>query len=234
MTPATAAAPRAKRRSAAGSVGHRSGAGRRPPPKPRAARRVSGPAGGLRGLAGARVAGASAAPALAPPLPLRLAAAGVQGLVTLPDRGIVLRLVRGRFWIAVIACALLGIVAMQVTMLKLNAGISRSVDRVAALQRDNEVLSATIAAKTSVTSIQLAGTRLGLVMPPPGEFRYLTSDPQHDVANALREMTSPQPPLEPMSASVSVGTNGSATSASQSAGGSVQGAAGSAQSAGQG
>jgi hypothetical protein len=210
MTPASAAASRSssRRSTATGPAGHR--AGRRPP---RAPRRVSGPAGGVRALAGARVARSVGAPALAPALPMRLAAAGVHGLATLPDSGIIVRLVRGRFWIALITCALLGIVAMQVTMLKLNAGISRSVEQVAALQRENELLSATVAARSSVTAIQQAGTQLGYVMPPPGEFRYLTSDPQHDVANALREMTSPQQPLEPMSAPASLDSTGSAQTA---------------------
>ena len=52
------------------------------------------------------------------------------------------RLIRGRVWIGVIAFALIGIVTMQLVLLKLNAGIGRSLVREALLQRENATLSA--------------------------------------------------------------------------------------------
>lgn len=140
-----------------------------------------------------RTAGAAV---LAPPLGARLATAGARTLVGLPDRPIVMRMVRGRFWIALVASALLGIVAMQVSMLKLNAGISRALERIQTLQRENELYASRIARDGSVGRIQAQGRNLGLVMPPAGEFRYLAIDPRADGANALRELRAPLAPLE--------------------------------------
>lgn len=51
------------------------------------------------------------------------------------------RLIRGRGWIAVIAFALIGIVTLQLGLLKLNAGMGRSIERAEALQRKNAALS---------------------------------------------------------------------------------------------
>src|ERR1019366_2204173 len=53
-----------------------------------------------------------------------------------PDRRL-----RGRTWIALVAFALIGSVALQLGLLKLNAGIGRSLERSALLQRENATLS---------------------------------------------------------------------------------------------
>src|SRR5205814_889510 len=73
---------------------------------PRVPRRVSGPARGRRLERGRATLGARA----------------LAWLRTLPDHTIVDRLTRGRLWIGLIACLLLGLVGMQVALLKLNAG----------------------------------------------------------------------------------------------------------------
>ena len=54
------------------------------------------------------------------------------------------RLVRSRAWVVIIGVGLIGIVAMQVSMLKLNSGIGRAVDTAATLERSNASLKAEI------------------------------------------------------------------------------------------
>jgi hypothetical protein len=125
---------------------------------PRIPRRVSGPA---RGRAAARAA--------AQPFGVRVVAFAS----TLPDRGIVDRMVRGRAWIAVVGTLLIGLVAMQVSLLKLNAGIGNDVERAAALERGNGELRAQVSQLESGERIQENAAGLGMIMPPAGLITYL-------------------------------------------------------------
>jgi hypothetical protein len=132
---------------------------------PRIPRRVSGPA---RGRSAVR---ARPRPRRAAPQPLRLRL--VAFAATLPDRGIVDRLVRGRAWIAVVGTLLIGLVAMQVSLLKLNAGIGSDVERAAALERTNGELRAQVSQLESGERIQENAAGLGMIMPPAGQISYL-------------------------------------------------------------
>jgi hypothetical protein len=125
---------------------------------PRIPRRVSGPA---RGRAAARAA--------AQPFGVRVVAFAS----TLPDRGIVDRMVRGRAWIAVVGTLLIGLVAMQVSLLKLNSGIGGDVERAAALERTNGELRAQVSQLESGERIQENAAGLGMIMPPAGQITYL-------------------------------------------------------------
>jgi len=104
------------------------------------------------------------------------------------------RVVRGRVWIGVIAFSLIGLVAMQVSMLKLNAGIGRAAQTVTTLERSNASLRSDITALGAGDRIQhLAGAQ-GLVMPAPGEVAYLdTGNRLEDAARAARRMRPPSP-----------------------------------------
>jgi cell division protein FtsL len=107
---------------------------------------------------------------------------------TLPDRSVVERMIRGRVWIGVLAFLLIGLVAMQVSLLKLNAGIGGAVERSSALERANGELRAQVSQLQSGERIQEGAAALGMVMPPAGQISYLRSG--HDVGNAaaaLRE-----------------------------------------------
>jgi len=92
---------------------------------------------------------------------------------SLPDRRLVDRLVRGRGWIALIGFLLMGIVAMQVSLLKLNAGIGRDVERSASLERRNGELRAQVSRLQSGERIQDHAAALGMVMPPAGAVSYV-------------------------------------------------------------
>jgi cell division protein FtsL len=165
-------------------------------PSPRVPRRVSGPARGRvrtapRAAPRPRVATSrAAAPAVALPQIPRL----VDVLAGLPDSRWLDRLLRGRAWIALIALALIGLVFMQVSMLKLNAGIGQSVERSATLERQNADLRATVSQLSSEERIQRAAADMGLIMPPAGDIRYLRSRSAHsDAVKAARIMREPTP-----------------------------------------
>src|SRR5919108_3116407 len=105
---------------------------------PPRARRVSGP---LR-------------PAPAGP-PLRRGATGVfERIRALPETRVIDGLLRGRTWIWLIGLLLGGIVAMQVSLLKLNAGISRAVTTAGTLERQNADIEAGIARLSSVERVR--------------------------------------------------------------------------------
>jgi len=76
-------------------------------------------------------------------------------------------------WIPLIAFLLIGIVFMQVSMLKLNAGIGYDAQRIATLERVNGELRAAQAGAESGDRIQRAAEKLGMVMPAPDQVEYL-------------------------------------------------------------
>jgi hypothetical protein len=153
-----------------------------PPVSPRLPRRVSGAAAGS---AAATPAGAvlprPVAPRIAPPR-FRLR--------SLPEHRVVDRLLRSRLWIWLLGALLGGIVAMQVSLLKLNSGISRAVETTTTLERQNADLEGTIAKLTSPNRIESGAGLLGMVMPAAGDVRYLTASEQ-DAAHAVRRMRPP-------------------------------------------
>ena len=152
--------------SAAASTGRHRPATRRGP-VPRVPRRVSG-AGRPRAVA--------AGGAVALPRPLGSPGWGrraLRRLATLADHPLLDRLLTGRAWIGLIAFALIGIVFMQVSLLKLNAGIGRSVERAAILDRENAELRGVVSELGSDDRLQTEAARMGLVVPPAGAVTFL-------------------------------------------------------------
>ncbi len=158
---------------------------RRPVAAPRP-RRVSGPARPTR-------------PATAPP-----AARGSQersdglvvgllhGLETLSSHRALDRLIRGRLWIGIVAFALIGIVTLQLALLRLNAGIGRALERESALQSGNTALSienSELAAGNRVES--QASSRLGMKLVGMAGLRFLTVHGSVDVAKAAARLREP-------------------------------------------
>ena len=105
-------------------------------------------------------------------------------LATLPDRRLVDRMVRGRGWIGVIAFLLIGIVGMQVSLLKLNAGMGRDVERIASLERRNGELRAEVSWLSAGERVQDRAAAYGMVMPPAGAVGYLRARPDADAVAA--------------------------------------------------
>jgi outer membrane biosynthesis protein TonB len=165
----------------AAATGHRSRKLRRRP-APRSPRRVSGPTRPPR----AALAGAGGAAVARPPLSLRLGRRAMR----VGDARVLDRLVRGRAWIAIVAAALIGIVFMQVSMLKLNAGVSRAVTAADTLERQNSSLRADISKLDSGERVQDAAANLGMTTRPAGDVRYLDAER----ASAARAAASIKPP----------------------------------------
>jgi hypothetical protein len=182
--------------------GHRSGKLRRNP-APRGPRRVSGPTRSPR----AALAGAGAGTVVArPPLSLRLGRRAMR----VGDARVLDRLVRGRAWIAIVAAALIGIVFMQVSMLKLNAGVSRAVTAADTLERQNSSLRADISKLDSGERVQDAAANLGMTTRPAGDVRYLDAAR----ASAARAAASIKPPKPVALAPAASATAATGTTAS--------------------
>jgi hypothetical protein len=151
---------------------------------PRGPRRVSGP---VTRRTVAVPGGAAALPRT------RTGTTGLFARVrALPDNRLVDRLLRSRLWIWALGALLCGIVTMQVSLLKLNSGISRAVETTTTLERQNAALEASIARLSSPDRIESGAATLGMVMPPAGDVGYLRPGPE-DAGAAVRRM---QPPSE--------------------------------------
>ena len=70
-----------------------------------------------------------------------------------------------------------GIVAMQVSLLRLNSGISRAVQTQSTLEQQNMALQSSIAELTSGERVTTAAAGGQMIDPPAGETRYLTARP---------------------------------------------------------
>jgi hypothetical protein len=143
-------------------------------------------------------------PGIARPLrpgrpPLRLAAGGAAIVLRVADSAVNVsgsrtmdRLVRSRAWVVIIGLGLIGIVAMQVSMLKLNAGIGRAVETVTTLERSNAALKGEVSRLSSGDRIQALAGQKGFVMPEPADVTYLRAgDRRADGVRAARRMRAP-------------------------------------------
>ena len=125
-----------------------------------------------------------------PPLALRLGTRAMR----VGDARVLDRLVRGRAWIALVAVALMGIVFMQVSLLKLNAGISRAVDRSRhASSARTSSLRADISKLDSGERIQaVAAQARAWSCPAAGDVHYLDGRGA-DGARAAASIKPPEP-----------------------------------------
>lgn len=127
------------------------------------------------------------------PIPGRLvpvavgATAGAVG--GLANSGLVVRLTRGRLWIGALAVLLVGIVALNVMALSLNASSSKTGGQADALKQQNSALRAQLAGEVSSQKVQRLATSLGLIFPAPGDIRYLEPE-SGDAAEAARRLRS--------------------------------------------
>ncbi len=115
----------------------------------------------------------------------------LEALRALPDHRLLDRLVRGRAWIAILAAALLGIVFLQVSLLKLNAGIGRAVQHSALLQRQNADLRDSVSRLSSGDRVQRLAAQMGLQVPTPGTVRFV----EPSAASAALAAVRIRPPL---------------------------------------
>jgi hypothetical protein len=124
-------------------------------------RRISGPARG-------RVA---AKPARNPGIALRTAGA----LERVSPSGLLDRLIVGRAWIGLLAFALIGVVAMQLVVLKLNTGIGRTLQRQVLLQRENAELGIENSVYSAESRIAPLAAAAGMTFAPPGTVHFVAA-----------------------------------------------------------
>jgi len=148
---------------------------------PRIPRRVSGPS--VRSVPAPQRRPISGATVTLPALPLRIR--------TLPDHRLLDSLLRSRAWIWLLGVGLGGIVFMQVSLLKMNSGISRAVESAATLDRANAALEGEVAELSNGDRIATLASGLGLIAPDAGSVAYLTARPGVDARRAAHNMTSP-------------------------------------------
>ncbi len=114
---------------------------------------------------------ASAGIALPRPIDVRLPRPSVGALTDALSRAA--GLLRGRGLIVVLAGALLGLVFLQVSLLKLHTQITQNIQRASALERDNAGKRATISNLDAGRRIQDVAGQRGMVMPGAGAVCYL-------------------------------------------------------------
>lgn len=142
------------------------------------------------------------------------------------------RLIRGRAWIVLIAFALIGIVTLQLALLKLNAGIGRSLERGALLQRENATLSIENSELADGSRVEAAAEHLGMSLVPPGLLKFLhagagngngsaraaaaLSAPAHGTGEATPAGAEPSSASSSLAATASAPASESSTEASSS------------------
>jgi hypothetical protein len=151
----------------------------RPGPSPRGPRRPSGPARGRT----------ARAPAPKPSLPAR----GVLAIRGLPEHALLDRIIRGRAWIPLLGVLLVGIVAMQVEILKLGAGMGRWIQRTTTLQTRNQALQASVAGLMDEQRIERLAAKMGMLIPDPTALSFLSARPGSDAARAAANVHPPDP-----------------------------------------
>lgn len=91
------------------------------------------------------------------------------------DSSLIMRLTRGRGWIAVLCALLGGIVALNVASLSLNAGAGATSLQIDELKTQVSALQAQIDERLSAGRVEAEAARLGLAVPDPKAITYLSA-----------------------------------------------------------
>jgi cell division protein FtsL len=178
------------------SAKHRSAArqpAKRSSPRRSAASRRNGHAPATRRAPRtARSKRVAAGGATALPLPVRVMQAPVARAIRARGGKMIDALLQGQGWIALVGVLLAGIVFFNVYLLQLNRDIAVTSERAAAVKRENARLRLEVARLGSSERIQQAAAQLGLVLPAPGEVRYLRSNPSVDGRRAAKRVEAPE------------------------------------------
>jgi hypothetical protein len=178
--PAAAAAPAVNPRRTVGP-------GRGPLSVPHRPRRVSGPA-----RRPVRARPSDERRARQPPRETGLVLGLTAALERLSRSRLLDRLTQGRLSIALVAFALIGIVTMQLGLLKLNAGIGRALEHEALLQRENAALSIENSEMAAGDRVELQAGRLGMGLISPGALRFLSpGSPSLQASRAAAALSAP-------------------------------------------
>lgn len=114
------------------------------------------------------------------PMPKRRPAAGRPRLAVvagrtavavgqLPDSGLVVRMTRGRSWIAVLGVLLVGIVALNVATLSFAATSGKIDEQITVLEKEKSMLESRYAKHYGTKRIRAAAAQAGMAMPTTEE-----------------------------------------------------------------
>ena len=112
------------------------------------------------------------------------------------------------------AFALIGIVTLQLALLKLNASVGRALEHGASLQRENSALSIENSELASTDHVQARAAQLGMEFASSASLRFLSAHPGADLARAAAAAGSPARSgsgAEAATASASPATGGEAS-----------------------
>jgi cell division protein FtsL len=161
---------------------------------PRAPRRVSGP---VAGVTAPRPTAPRTAPRRAPrvdtPARAPRSVRALARLRTLPDHSLLDRVVRGRLWIPLLGVLLVGIVAMQVEVLKLNASIGHSTVHLTQLQSENQLLRASVSGLSDDQRVESEAVDLGMSMPAATQPLFVSDSSSSNLSRALANIHTPNP-----------------------------------------
>jgi hypothetical protein len=158
-----------------------------PAPKPQRARAVPAPAKAPARRAPARRPAPKRAPASTRPKLAVVAGRTAVAVSQLPDSSLVVRMTRGRAWIAVLGVLLVGIVALNVATLSFAASAGKIDEQITALEKENSMLEIREAKYFSTARIRNEGAALGLAMPTTEDPRLIEFEPA-DVATAASRL----------------------------------------------
>ena len=111
-------------------------------------------------------------------------AAGVRHL---PDSGLIVRMTRGRTWIAVLGVLLVGIVALNVVTLSFAASSGKFDESITRLEEENSMLNSRVGQKFGTGRVRFEAAAQGLVMPTEAEPRVIEYAPG-DVQTAAQRL----------------------------------------------
>lgn len=193
-------------------------------------------------------AAAPARPLTLPPRPRRVsgpARRGAKDRTRPPEhagiaRGVLSRLdglsrrraLGGRTWIGLVAFALIGIVTLQLGLLKLNSGIGRALEHEAVLQRENAALSIENSELGTSARITPWAARRGMEPVPMGALRFLAVRPGVDVRRGAAALSAAQAAAAGSGEAPGTGSSQAASSSTASATGEQSAASTSAEAPG--
>jgi hypothetical protein len=101
------------------------------------------------------------------------------------------RLLRGRAWLVVVTFALIGIVTLQLALLKLNGAVGRALHSQALLQRENAQLSIENSELSAADRVQAGAAQLGLAFRSSASLGFLAPSFHGDFARGAAALGSP-------------------------------------------
>ena len=110
-----------------------------------------------------------------------------------------------RAWIGVVAFALIGIVAMQLWVVKLGVGIGHALEHAQLLQRENSTLAIEDSSLSSGERIERLALARGMVLAPPGALHFDALRGPLDARQAAAALA--KPAQAPSSASATAATS---------------------------